>query len=359
MLGASVAAFNASGNKYKINIIKFESIEEMNIQIIAGNIPDLMDVGYTFPFGNYAAKGVFEDLNTYFDSDTEVALVPAVHRALSTGDKLFRVTSGFCLSTLIGISDFVGTENGWTFEEMKQYLADAPEGASAHPFQGSKEALLTFLLYQNMDEYIDWESGTALFNTQDFKELLKFANSVPDTSSNPPNIDAALMGMKLVSHCTVSPFGQFVMIDNDLGGKSVFKGFPGSHKYSGVLYASSPITMTSACSDKDGAWSFIRSVLLTDENFQLFSSVQSRFDTAVETAMSEPNLQFRTDPMTQGQYEKFMRFLDGIGMVGAGDVVLRTIIEEEVPSYFAGDKTLDKVCAIIQNRAQMYVWEQG
>ena len=53
-----------------------------------------------------------------------------------------------------------------------------------------------------------------------------------------------------------------------------------------------------------------------------------------------------------------MHVLDGLTTVANGSFAIQAIIEEELPAYFADDKTVDDVCKIIQNRAQTYVWEQ-
>ena len=370
-LETAIAMFNASNSRCKLNIVRYETLEQLNVQIIAGNIPDLIELD-AVPFENFAAKGLFEDLNPYFENDPEVALVPDVRRALSTGDNLFRVSPGFYLMSLVGSSDFVGTEQGWTFEEMKQYLAAAPEGATVFPAGWARENVLEFLLYQNIDEFIDWESGTALFDTPNFNALLEFANTLSD---DPPpyqeEMPLIFEGRQLIMHSGYQILAHFVDRDYWFGGKAIHKGFPGSRKSSGVIFPDAfSLSMTAACANKDDAWNFIRTALLNVRLDRVIPTVQSKFDLAIETAMSEPYK--RNDPrppgqephpeippMAQEQYEKFMRVLSEIGPVIGSNVAVRAIIEEEAPAYFAGDKTVDEVCAIIQNRAQLYVWEQG
>ena len=359
-LSILVAGFNASNNEYKINIVKYDSLEELNLQIIAGNTPDLIQIATVFPFDNFVTKGLFEDLNPFFDNDPEVALVPTIHRILSSDEKLFRVCPGFNVLTFAGSSDFVGTEPGWTFEEMRQCLAEAPEGATVLPAYWEKGNILTFILYQNIDEYVDWESGTALFDSSDFKALLEYVNTNPNDPPPYQEDDGSLLleGRQLVEYGMTPWLEAPLSADIFYGGKASYKGFPSSDRNTGILATSSiTLVMTSVCAEKDGAWSFIRYVLLNDENFQEIPTVQSRFDIAVQAVMTEPR--FDLPPMTWEQYEKFMDFLDGIESVLSQNVALQTIIEEELPAYFYGDKTVDEVCEIIQNRAQVYVWEQG
>ena len=94
-LESAVAMFNTSNSGCKINIVTYETLEQLNVRIIAGDIPDLLEINFAFPFDNFAAQGLFEDLNPYFENDSEVALLPVVQRTLSTEGRLFRVTPGF------------------------------------------------------------------------------------------------------------------------------------------------------------------------------------------------------------------------------------------------------------------------
>ena len=359
-LNEAVAVFNSTSPYYKATIVNYETLDKLNFDLIAGNIPDLIDIMGDIPFESYALKGLFEDLNPYFDDDPEVALVPDVRRVMSTGDKLFRISDGFDIMTLFGSSDFVGEENGWTFEEMKEYLANAPDGATVFDPRWNEEGILTFLLYQNIDEFIDWETGTALFDGPDFKELLELANAESGGPTDPiDEIGLILEGKTLILHGAVD-IARFGYVDSLLEGKSVCKGFPSSKKYSGMFFPLGlTLSMTSACDNKDGAWDFIRTALLTSGNFQAIPVVQSKFDNAAERAMTETVAWNDYDPMTQEQYEKFLYCLSGVGPVLSMNPALQSIIEQELPAYFAGQKSVDEVCRIIQSRAQAYIGEQS
>ena len=258
---------------------------------------------------------------------------------------------------------------------MKQYLTDAPEGATVFHVGWNRESVLLFLLYQNMHEFIDWESGTALFDTSDFKALLEFANSIPSDSAPPPYQDELFMlleGKQLIAHTGILSMESFVRDELDFEGKAVYKGFPSSQKYSGIFYTGEfTIAMSSACEEKDDAWRFIRTALLVAKNFQEIPSLQSKFDVFIQSAMTDltpkpnrpqmPGSEPRPalPPMTREQYEKLVHVFDGVGTISGTNIAVRTIINEEAPAYFAGDKTVNEVCAIIQSRAQLYVWEQG
>ena len=354
-LETAVVAFNASNNKCKINIITFEALDQLNVKIIAGNIPDLILVSPEIPFETFAAKGLFEDLNPYFENDPDVAFLSDIHRTLATEDKLFRVSPGFLVGTLVGSSDFVGANQGWSFDEVKGHLAVAPKGATVFPAYWSKQSALIFLLHQNVDEFVDWESGRAFFDTPDFKGLLELISSHPEIplDEQDDEIERLLDGRQLITHDVLS-LQAFLYYDTIFDGKAVYKGFLSSTKHSGVILPGPYIlSMTGNCTDKEGAWSFIRSALMPEKDYGYMPTVQSKFDLVVKLAMEE-----ESNPLTQAQYDGFMNFLSGVDTARSYSIILSDIIEEEALAYFDGQKSLDEVCEIIQNRAQTYVSEQ-
>jgi len=209
-----------------------------------------------------------------------------------------------------------------------------------------------------MDAFIDWESGRALFEESDFKNLLEFVNSVePSSEYDRDEITHILEGRQLITHNAFPQAEFFVRFENLLDGRAVYKGFPSSEKHSGILFPMAVYAITSACEEKEAAWSFVRSVLLSldTDRHQAFPSVQPKFDLELLRSMTEPK--YGEPPMTPQQREKLMLLLDGVDTTISGHVEIRKIIEEEIPAYFAGQKSLDEVCAVIQSRAQIYVSE--
>jgi ABC-type glycerol-3-phosphate transport system substrate-binding protein len=356
-LEAAVVAFNSANSEYTVKIEKYASVTEMNVHIIAGDTPDLINVD-GLPFETFAKKGLFEDLSPYFDSAEDLNLVPSFRKAMSTDDSLYRVSPDFLVWSLEGISDYIGTKQGWTFDELKQIIADAPEGTSVFPQTWDKQAVSTFLLKQNIDEYVDWENSKALFNTSEFKNLLEFINTFPDFPGDATDeFEQLRSGKQLVTPGGAGSVEGFTNVDRYFGGKLVAKGFPSERRASGLLNpASCTFAICSASANKDGAFAFIRSVLLTDD-LKYIPMLQSKFDEAITTAMTEPIL--LDSPMTSDEYVQLMTFLNGVDSVLSSNQVLQNIIDEETPPYFAGQKTVDEVCEIIQNRAELYINEQS
>ncbi|MDR2530489.1 MAG: extracellular solute-binding protein, partial [Oscillospiraceae bacterium] len=77
-----ILKFNKSDPDYRITVKDYSVYNtsddylagqlKMNTEIIAGDVPDIIQCGYTLPVSTYTAKGVFEDLYPYLDGDTKL-----------------------------------------------------------------------------------------------------------------------------------------------------------------------------------------------------------------------------------------------------------------------------------------------
>ena len=62
-------------------------------------------------------------------------------------------------------------------------------------------------------------------------------------------------------------------------------------------------------------------------------------------------------PLSDEQVTEFRTIIDKVSDTWDYDSSLNEIITEEAKAYFAGDKTVDETCKIIQNRASTYIKE--
>lgn len=174
-------AFNKQSKDYQIEFITYEDEEDplakMNAEIAAGNIPDILDLG----FGSaemYEAKGLLEDLLPYIEKDKELStedFLPTVFEAMKTGDKLYTITPAFSITTLIGRTKEVGKEIGWTFEDMKTLIEE--KKGSARPFLENYKTSLLWSFAYTFDEFVDWQTGECSFDSKEFKEILELCNT--------------------------------------------------------------------------------------------------------------------------------------------------------------------------------------
>jgi hypothetical protein len=330
------------------------------------------------PFGTWAGKGLFEDLTPYLEN-SGLTLVKSPLNALKSGDRLYRITPTFNITTLVGHADWV-EPGGWTFDEMLSALDKLPKGATIVSSKNwSKDDALEFFVWQNMQSFVDWENGKALFDQPDFKQILQFINTIPNVreAGTENSFTGVAEGHQLVELGSFSFPSGYAWIQMTFDNKAVFKGFPNEKRETGIYYPGAfTLSMSAVASDehKQGVWEFIEFTLNDPSvnegipggymNQQLFDEQLELLLTTDMTATPKDPFSDSSEmlpgagPLSKELVNTLLETMDGITSYMETDNTLRSIISEEIQPYFAGQKTLDAVCALIQNRAQLYVGEQ-
>ena len=171
-----------------------------------------------------------------------------------------------------------------------------------------------------------------------------------------------------------------------LGGDYTFVGFPaGSEEAAengdGAFICADNLMALSAVSEKMyGAWDFAR-YFLTDEyqeslDYRLHVIRRIFEERAVEATLRpyyldengekvEYDERIKTPdgkvvvvpPLDREQLDQLIAYVESVTATPYEDSNVLNIIEEELESYFSGQKTAESVAAIIQSRVQMYVQE--
>ena len=411
-LRSQIVAFNKASDKYRIVVNDYSQyatgddynagITKLNTEIISGKIPDLI---YTanLPIGQYASQGVLEDLLPYIEKDPQLgtdALMPEILAAAETGGHLYRAFSNFYISTAVGLDKVVGGYSTWTLADLKNAMTKLKPDATIFSIGLVKADALTNLVNRNLSSFIDWDTGACSFDSQDFKDLLAFANSFPatfdwnnfDWNSYLGDQKSMLNGGQLLMDTTLASLSdylnQLVMFNNE---PVDFVGYPTQSGNSSTFGLSEGLAITKACADKDGAWSFVRQ--LFTEDYQTangsygFPVNKAAFDKQVKDMMTvsyqtdaegntvkdengkplvQPKVQYwidethtvTIDTMSQEQYDNFMALYRSVKTVSSANTDVSKIISDEAAAYFAGEKTLDETASMIQNRVNLYVQEQ-
>jgi len=431
-----ILEFNKKDPDYRIKVISYDSynteadwsagITKLNTEIISGNVPDLILLNQ-LPGDIYDSRGLLADLNPYLDADTELgghdALLPALRNVLENDKgELTRLAIGFNVNTVIGNADIVGAENGWTTDEMLAVKANAPADSYLFSYYYTRQDMLTSLLYYNLGEYVNWETGETNFNSADFINTLEIVKTFPESYDwekyeyRDEQMDL-LNGTQLAQIAYIYSFDEVMRYNTLLNGKLAYKGYPCASENGHAIQLNTPIAMTVKCKETEGAWRFLR--MLLDEDYQsnmwVFPSNTKAFEKKVSDAMkneiadydysawTSENETYVTDPnrfpgytdnkdgsytniegetiipkgsvylydektnsstiipwygLTQEIYDDFMELLNSINRTGESNDSISDIINEELGPFFNNQKSAQETAAIIQSRANIYVNEQ-
>ncbi len=179
--------------------------------------------------------------------------------------------------------------------------------------------------------------------------------------------------------------GFFFMLNGYLGGDFVFVGFPAASAESagdgeGTIISGENLVALSARSENEaGAWDFARYYLTEEYQKSLEISLPVRKDLFEEWAREETRRPYHMDengervehdltlyrdgkemvvpPLDREQLDELIAYVESVTAIPFEDNNVMNIIDEEMESYFSGQKTAEDVAAIIRNRIQVYVSE--
>ena len=440
--------FNKNSTTHRIQVTDYSEyatdedymagITKLNAEILAGKVPDILSVD-SLPLRQYGAKGVLEDLWPYIDSDPDLgrgALMERVFNAAEQDGKLYQVFDSFSIQTIIGATDVVGENMGWTMQEFQDALASMPEGCSPFGVGSTKSGILSTMLSQNLDSFVNWDTGECFFDGDNFKTALAFCDTFPlefdystyEYSSEDSDTTRIAEGRQMLTQAYLSDFRSFQRYEAMFGGTDAlqhyylsynygpngytvevtdapvvdewggtnesnrvipgryvtFKGYPTEDGSCGSTFnISGGLAMSSACADKETAWSFIRQLLLPEEEDNRyyrwnFPVNKADFDKVAEEAMTaeymtdgegNPVLDLDGNPIeesqggwgwddmmidiratSQSEYDQIMDLYNAIDSVYSYDTKIFDIVTDVADSYFAGDRSLEDAASLIQNR---------
>lgn len=404
-LQAAAVLFNRSSDKYHVTIKSYldtgasyqdvyeDALTNLNNDLTSRkNCPDIIDLS-GLNIRQLVSKGLLEDLGQYLDKSSSVKredFVENILNAYTYDGVLTCIPKNFQLSTIVGKTSDVGEKQGWTLEEMIAFAEKHP-GAELFNRVGKSE-IMYYLLAYNEEAFIDWSTGKCSFDSDEFKNLLIFANSFPsEFSDEDRRVSAATRiqrGEVLLETVSLYNFDEIQMYYEIFGGDFTCKGLPTSDGSIGTALSGTGLYgITSKATRKEGAWAFLESYYQRDsERYSFgFPTKKTKLDEMAKEAVTveywtdengNPVLDENGDPIeigiggmvgfedgwsytyrraTQEEVDLILQLIDQAKPVNLGITQVLEIIDEEAAGYFEGQKTVDEVAKVIQNRVQLYV----
>lgn len=412
-LSKQVVEFNKNTDKYHISIKKYmdesnwsdtsytDAVAKLSNDLTSGNGPDILDVNSLTDLEGFVRKGLIEDLNPYLEKSTVLSksdYFESILESSSFDGTLAYIPSGFYLQTLVGKKSVLGDRTSWKIPDMIELSKAYPKAELME--YASRDSILISMLTMNVGKFIDKKNGKCSFDSQDFKDILLFANTFPDSEENRDNrltpfklADNSL----LLAEVYLSRFDDVQQYLEYFNGEEVnFIGYPTDKGNGCLLRTMDGYAINAASANKDGAWAFLEKMLardvVDDWSFYGFSSKKSTFaaqkekSTRIEYILDEngdPYLDengepvimgqgggwtmigddgeewtFNTHPLTEEEADIVEKLLKGAVLFGYDyDEDIFKMIQEEAEGFFKGDKSAEETISVIQNRVGLYLKE--
>ncbi len=395
-LSKAVVRFNKANSKYRVVLQEYPYDDEgkntLNMEVAAGNIPDMLCISGDMPVESYAAKGMFVDLGSFFSEDEELASRDYLDNVLDASridGKMYFICPAFNVMGLIGKKKDFGNTVGVTTGQIEKMIKE--RGLNYETALGpiTREGMLSWVLFCAMDEYVDWDRGTCSFGSESFINLLKFCKKFPK-KINYENIDWAQLegamrdGKQLIRDGYMYCFDSYMQERYGYVGEEItYMGYPGDGGNGPVIMNELAIAITRSSDHPEGCWEFLREFYLDEYqqnidsafpisvdaleiladramNPKTFTYTDEKGKEVSETETSSVMMNGKTVklPVTsQKDIDHVMGILRSLKMKTSVDSKITEIINEESSAFFAGQKSAEETADIIQSRIKVYINE--
>ncbi len=395
-----VIAYNRTNDQYRIVIKDYDSYNsyedytagynQLNNDIITGNMPDIL-ITNNLPVENYASKGLLTDIGKLIEQDEElsqVEFVTSVIDAYSVDGKLYYVIPTFNVRTMVGKTSVLGDKTSWTMADAQQLISTMPEGTQLFG-ELTRDRFFDVMMEFCASDFIDISTGKCDFNSQHFIDMMEYAKGLPVEFTEDyygeeywNNYQSQYRDNRtILSQLTISDSRNLTYTMNGMFGEDItYIGFPTENGQGSLVNANDmAFAISSRSANVEGAWSFLR-YYLTDE-YQSdvtwgFPIQMKYFRENANKGLEKPYYEDENGnkveyddtyyingesivlpTLTQEQIDKMVDFIFSVNKCYYSNNEVMTIINEEMESFYSGQKSAQDVAAVIQSRAQLYVDE--
>ncbi len=364
---------------------KSTASNELTMDLLAGEGPDLiLDAA---GIAQLNSEEYLYDISGIMDEIGDVEVFDNVIDASKVNGKLFNLPLSFETEGIFALKKDVKGEKGFTFDEYVEYVDKVCNGKSPMGYYGRSEVMRECLSIMS-DEFYD-EDGNVSFNNQTFYDLSSFLlDNIPEVvNSEDFYEDDEYYGMGVgysigednpLVYTELYSISSYISACQKYKDEVGFYGIPTNDGRGPSIEVTSSIAISAACSDYEGAKEFIK-FFFKDEAKSVWSELYTnpivvdgcRENSKLEVQFNNKNFEtqlkysseaelnswgiFRVD---EGIIEDYIDVLKSADSNKTIDPSIYLIVVEEIPAYFKGQKKIEDVAAIIEDRAQTVIDER-
>lgn len=378
---AQVREFNRSNREYQVEILDFsaqlESSSYMdlftiwNTAIVAGDTPDMIDFS-NLPWHSFADRGLLLDLNTILPQED---ILPWLWKSVSYNGGNYTFPGCFTVETLVGKQSKLGDRQHWTVQEF----LDLSSSSDIPMFSGMSRELFLFYMEQYLlDAFLDEETKTCSFDSEEFRALLDYAATLDEPEELGFEVENSMLlirrDLALAAPVILSSVGQMHSTESyTVGEHLAWLGWPGPNGTK--VRPDAEIAVFKNTDHTDGAAAFLQFLLSDTSQTVLgrfaFPMTVSAFESKIAAAMetrntNDPDIatEFTVDgtvypvvPLSEEDAARYETFFENISAQIYYPWQAANILEAECGALWAGERTAAETAAQIQKRMELYLAE--
>lgn len=404
-LSSAVVDFNRKSEDYRITLVDYSQynttedyelgVKQLDMDVVSGNGPDIISL----ESGNankYISKGVLADMTDLLKKDKDISEDDLLSGPLSgyrQDGKLYGMPYSFGVQTLYGSAKLLEDRESWTTQEMAEVIGGLDADTQVMTYD-TQTGFLSSMVIINLPSLVDYGKATCSFDTDQFKSILQMASHLKKDSESEDGViafsddtyvdemqqlqqgDVLLSRGYLSEDFSIRRFLGLYVKENGI----VNIGYPTDSGNGAILSLYGGLAISDKCQAKEGAWEFVKSTLTEEfqKNQYNLPVLESALDTMLEELKEPPyymdrgekvymestdnigDTEYKLAEITDEQLQAFKEYINGASLSGTFyDSDLLEIINEEAAAFFAGDKGVDEVAKLIQDRVKTYLGENS
>ena len=371
VLRGMIQSYNFSGAPVRIEILNYadgaesraDAVTRMTTELLAGNVPDLLDCSDLSgaQYAGYAKNGILLPLDGMPDAE----LLSGILKPCYVDGKLYSIVGAFAIDPLFGPAEKLGASLETSVEDV---LCGAVPDVS---FFWGGEDLLSVYCRHAAEQYLDYDSQTASFESEKFLNILTACAAVssaapaPDSIMQQPMRSAAMYRSMQISWYQQTG-GTFCVLALDSDGGTAYQ----------------PILQLGVCAGsamREAAAEALRNML--QEDFQQTiadafpvsrTALRGLMQKEIEAQRAEQQTAIREEGRVEvgeagdlaflfdeAAADDLMNVLEHADCRSCGNQEILKIILDEADAYFKGRKTAQEAAQVMDRRAALFIAEAG
>ncbi|MDE5892474.1 MAG: hypothetical protein K2H45_06105, partial [Acetatifactor sp.] len=264
-LKSAVEAYNAQDGKYYVEIVDYlteeynyeASYDRLRMDLATGKGTDIVSFGGSLVADELGYAGILLNLNTFLTpEDKQEKYLGNILECVQTGGALYEISPEFILEFIVGDGSRIGMENGWTIEEMLESFEKNGRDGSALGKGGGRT--VARLVEQSIEDYVDWDTGTADFCNEEFYRILEFGKETDNGEFIRPTRESVASGIHLASCEMLVNVADIQKYKWLFGDNMAVKGYPSGQGTGVSVRIDNTLGISTYSRCPEGAWDFMK-----------------------------------------------------------------------------------------------------
>jgi len=347
---------------------------QLSVDIMAGDGPDIILDG--FEYSEFNSDSCLIDLMPYLEGseiwDDGLYFSHAFELACDGNGSMYQIPTSIMLQGLVyrETADDDAERAGFTYDEYADYVSNECNGYDALSYERDRIDYFVLCFNAMRDEFVN--NGQISLDNEEFRALAEYCFD---------NVNGAVTSddlLEIINNGGMIPEVSYAYLPFDMlcNGYGV-RGVPSSDGRGPSIVAMTSVGVASSCSCVDGAIAFVeyalseeaQAIVTVEGEALLRSAVTQKYYDLIPIWAARNEMQAAQDPMAAIRtlttdsvdegLERYSRYINNASGYTGGDSDISIILYEEMQAYFCGDKTIDDVISIIEDRAQTVLDERG